>query len=308
MKHLKDGGADSSASKVSIVPAFVIAWIVIIVICAIRGAVISLISPRSFLSEFVHPIIVIALSEMAILPFYIANKLIVPTGEAPRMTLKLWQTVILVLVAIVFAIAMLFVSGMTADLIFCLMLGNNEPIIASSTFWWLSFLPVVYLPLLVLYFFIPGGIAGRLSAYFLPLRKRITMFICGILICLALTMPVYFSYYTITSDGISQHTAFTVSEYPWSEISEAVVKARHGVLTVDLHTENGKTFKLMNDAGYNNDKFDEVYPGGNEDFTADVLRQLAGQGTVITEQPDVESKLEYDYWIEYLDRIREIYK
>lgn len=224
------------------------------------------------------------------------------------MTLRLWQTVILVICMIAAVIVLMFVSAMAAGRIFILMLGNEVPLVIVSRFWCLSFLPAVYLPLLVLYFFIPGGIAGRMSAYFLPRRKRIVMFICGILICLALTLPVYFSYYTITPDGISQHTAFAVSEHSWSDVSEAVVKARHGVLEVELHTGSGKTFRLMNDAEYNNDKFDEVYPGGNEDFTVDVLRQLAGKGTAITEQSDIELKLEYDYWIEYLDRIREIYK
>lgn len=307
MKHIRDDGPDHAGSKISIAPVAVFIGIVL-AICAIRGIVLALVFHQSFLRGFMYPVAVISLAALSILPFYIAQKLIATAGDPPPYSMKLWQILVLIPAMIACVIALLFASAMTADRIFTLLLGNDRPIIVVSNFWWLSLIPVIYLPMLVLYFFIPCGIAGKLSAYSLPRRKKVPMFTCALLICLTLTLPIYFSYYTITTDGISTRTGFSVSDHPWSEVNEAVVSARSDVLTVELHMENGRKFRLMSDAEYNNDRFDEAYPGGNEDFTAEVLGRLTEQGTPVTEQEDIESKLEYDYWIEYLDRIRAIYK
>lgn len=268
-----------------------------------------LVSREAFFHGLLRHIVVTVLIVVAFLPLYVIKRLMKIKDEPG--TFDKWSVkkrILFTVVAVVYALVMLFTVGMSIDKIYTIIIGNDVPSVIYSPFYAFPFAAVVELSLMFIFFFNRNGIILLGSSRSLPTKKRIAGFAAGAAVCVLIASLCFFSYSVVTPNGVERVSFGRTTVYTWEDAEQVRLSSRFdGTLRIEVVFSDGTRQVILGATCAENDMLAHCYLDGVDQMVCDCVSALHRKSVPFSEQENIEEKLEYDYWKEYLVSLRGIY-
>lgn len=264
-----------------------------------------LVSREAFFHGLLRHIVVTVLIVVAFLPLYVIKRLMKIKDEpvsSDEWSVK--KRILFTVVAVVYALVMLFTVGMSIDKIYTLIIGNDVPSVIYSPFYAFPFAAVAEISIMFLFFF--TGLLG--AARSLLTKKRIAGFAAGAAVCILIASLCFFSYSVVTLDGVERVSFGQSKVYTWEDAEQVRLRSKFdGTLRIEVVFSDGTKQVILGATCAENDTLDQCYSDGVDQMVRECVSEIHRNGAPFSEQENIEEKLEYDYWKEYLVSLRGIY-
>lgn len=222
---------------------------------------------------------------------------------------SLKKRIVFAAAAVVYGLAMLFAVGISSDKIYTLIVGNDVPAVIYSPLYIVLFAVAVELFILSLFFFTRNGVILLGSARSLPMKKRIAGFAAGTAVCVLIASICFFNYSVVTPDGVERVVFGRKTSYTWEDAVQVRLSARHdGTLGIEAEFSDGTKQTILGPSCGETDMLSQRYPDGVAQMVGECVATLHRAGVPFAEQEDIGEKLDCDYWVEYLEALRTVYR
>ncbi len=300
---------------------WIIALLIIIGICVIRGLAVQFIwKSGSFWYGFSYPFVLFMTISGITLPMYILNSKYaekdVPKEPSKTITRKipllgLWK----VLGGILYFIILLFgIPIFWESIIYDYLMYRGINYIITGSPYILYAIVALYLFVLPIWLYSKNGILRNLwmseMGFKSHLPKHLKKKVLAVSVCIFIVMAVVYGTWhnCITEEGITQRHFWGTKSYTWEDIDYYTLSARYdGTLQYTIIMNDGTPISIMGDSSSSNINKNE-YPEGENEFILHLTKRLAEQGIPISVKSweKLHNKLSYDYWDEYIEKIRTI--
>lgn len=278
-----------------------VAAFVLFSIFVVRGA---------FWHGILEQLILIVLIAVSLLPIWGLKRLMrIEDEPSPSQKWSVKKRILFTVAVVVYALVMLFAVGISIDRIYMLIIGNDVPAVVYSPLLIFPFVAAAELSLMVLFFFTRSGIILLGSSHSQPLKKRIVGFAAGVAVCVLIASVCFCSYSVVTPDGVSRVLFGRTTVYTWEDAEQVRLSSGFDdVLEIEVEFRDGTKQVILGASCSENDMLHQCYPDGVDQMIRDCVTELHRKGVPFVEQKNIEEKLDYGYWVEYLETLRTVYR
>lgn len=262
-----------------------------------------------FWHGILEQLIIIVLIAVSLLPIWGLKRLMrIEDDPFPSQEWSVKKRIAFAVPLILYALVMLFAIGMSIDKIYTLILGNDVPAVVYSPLFIFPFVAAAELLLMFLFFFTRNGVIV-FRAHSQPLKKRIAGFSAGVAMCVLIASVCFCSYSVVTPDGVRRVLFGRTTVYTWEDAEQVRLSSGFDdVLEIEVEFRDGTKQVILGASCSENDMLRQCYPDGVDQMIRDCVTELHRKGVPFVEQKNIEEKLDYGYWLEYLETLRTVYR
>lgn len=283
---------------------------VAVVISVVLALLMFFVDRNGFLYNILTQIARVVLIVVAFLPVWVVKRLMkIKDGPDPSQKWSMRKRCLFALAVVVYAVVMLITIGKSIDKIYTFILPGDVPAVIFNSLFILPFLAGAEFFLMFLFFFTRDGTILLGSAHPLPLKKRIAGFTASVAGCVLIASLCFFSFSAVTPNGVEKHFFGRVESYTWDDAKQLRLSSRYdGTLKIEVVFSDGTKQTILGATSSETDMFKQRYPDGVAQMVRECVAVLHRAGVSFDEQKKIEKKLDCDYWIEYLESLRAIYR
>ena len=299
------------------------AFLLILLICVLRGIGRELFGTGSFLGGFLYPFVLFGIVSLITLPLFLLNQkyknVELEEEVKPKTDSKPGVRAAIEFIMLLLYFFVVLFGGVIwgSDFIIHHFVDNaffeNQAYIMTSKLVVLYFMVALYLLVVSFWMYGQMGIFGSASdkdtgfKAHLPKKVKTKVLAVSIVLYLVALYSCSVCFDCVTQTGVQRRIFFYTKEYTWQDLKTYRISASwDGTLNYTLVMKDGKEVVCLG-AGFSGSEMPEdIYPNADEDFCLALTRTFKQMG-IAPEHWDydkVRKKLDYEYWQEYLEELR----
>lgn len=290
---------------------------VLIGVCVGRGIFVGYVwKTGSFLSGFAYPFILLAIIALGLFPIFVVQRkykgIEFEEEEIKPSKIKTFLKIIGAILYIPFCL--IGIPIIMEDIVFAGVFGKDFTYIMTSDLYVIYCVAVLCLFMLLIYLYSKHGILRTMDGSEglrarLPKKTKRKVLLHGILVFTGVLFIYLFWFDLFTEDGAVMQRLFIHREYTWDDVDYYTLGAgTDGILEFTVVMEDGVHMDCLGSSSSSSNLPEGKYPDMEEDYCRYLTKLFSERGIElrVDDWEKLYNRLNYDYWINYAEEIREL--